>query len=77
MEVYPVNPESLAKFRKALYPSGAKSDPTDAELLGQMVRQNPGRFRAWVPVDEQTRGWCFRNLLLVTCAQFILTKALT
>ena len=21
-----------------------------------MVRQNPGRFRAWVPGDEQTRG---------------------
>jgi transposase len=56
MEIYPVNPESLAKFRKALYPSGAKSDPTDAELLGQMVRQNPGRFRAWVPGDEQTRS---------------------
>lgn len=56
MEIYPVNPESLAKFRKALYPSGAKSDPTDAELLGQMIRQNPGRFRAWVPGDEQTRS---------------------
>ena len=44
MEIYPVNPQSLAKFRKALYPSGAKSDPTDAELLGEMVRQNPGAF---------------------------------
>jgi transposase len=56
IEIYPVNPQSLAKFRKALYPSGAKSDPTDAELLEEMVRQNPGRFRAWAPGDEQTRG---------------------
>ena len=40
--IYPVNPQSLAKYRKALYPSGAKSDPADAELLGEMVRQNPG-----------------------------------
>ena len=56
IEIYPVNPESLAKYRKALYPSGAKSDPPDAELLGDMVRQNPGRFRAWVPGDEQTRS---------------------
>jgi transposase len=56
IEIYPVNPQSLAKFRKALYPSGAKSDPPDAELLGDMVRQNPDRFRAWVPGDEQTRS---------------------
>src|SRR5215468_904837 len=53
--IYPVNPQSLAKYRKALYPSGAKSDPADAELLGEMVRQNPERFRAWVPADLQTR----------------------
>jgi transposase len=53
--IYPVNPQSLAQYRKALYPSGAKSDPADAELLGEMVRQNPGRFRTWVPGDAQTR----------------------
>jgi transposase len=53
--IYPVNPQSLAKYRKALYPGGAKSDPADAELLGEMVRQNPERFRAWVPGDVQTR----------------------
>jgi transposase len=56
IEIYPVNPQSLAKYRKALYPSGAKSDPPDAELLGDMVRQNPDRFRAWVPGDERTRS---------------------
>ena len=47
--MYPVNPQSLSKYRKALYPSGAKSDPSDAELLAEMVRQNPRRFRAWIP----------------------------
>jgi transposase len=56
IEIYPVNPQSLAKYRKALYPSGAKSDPPDAELLRDMVRQNPERFRAWSPGDEQTRS---------------------
>jgi transposase len=56
IEIYPVNPQSLAKYRKALYPSGAKSDPPDAELLGELVRQNPDRFRAWLPGDEQTRS---------------------
>ena len=56
ISIYAVNPQSLAQFRKALYPSGAKSDPPDAELLEEMVRQNPQRFRAWVPGDEQTRS---------------------
>jgi transposase len=55
IKIYPVNPQSLAKFRKALYPSGAKSDPADAELLEEMVRQNPERFRSWMPGDEPTR----------------------
>src|SRR5499427_10993275 len=55
IKIYPVNPQSLAKLRKALYPGGAKSDPADAELLEEMVRQNPGRFRSWMPGDEPTR----------------------
>lgn len=56
ISIYAVNPQSLAQFRKALYPSGAKSDPSDAELLEEMVRQNPERFRVWTPGDEQTRS---------------------
>ena len=56
ISLYPVNPQSLAQFRKALYPSGAKSDPCDAELLEEMVRHNPERFRVWEPADEQTRS---------------------
>lgn len=56
IEIYPVNPQSLAQFRKALYPSGAKSDPADAELVEEMVRQNPNRFRVWAPGDAQTRS---------------------
>ena len=56
IELYPINPQSLAQYRKALYPSGAKSDPADAELQQDMVRQNPGRFRAWHPDDAHTRS---------------------
>lgn len=56
VEIYAVNPQSLAQFRKAFYTSGAKSDPADAELLCDMVRQNPQRFRVWRPGDERTRG---------------------
>lgn len=30
--LYPINPTSLARYREAFKPSGAKDDPTDAEL---------------------------------------------
>lgn len=54
--LYPVNPQSLASYRKALYPSGAKDDPVDAALLREMVQKNPGRFRQWTPDDPDTRS---------------------
>src|SRR6267142_1553493 len=53
--LYPVNPQSLASYRKAFYTSGAKDDPDDALLLMEMVRKHPDRFRAWKPEDEETR----------------------
>jgi transposase len=54
--LYIVNPKSLSSFREAFYGSGATSDPVDAELMRDMVRQNPGRFRAWRPDDVPTRS---------------------
>jgi len=41
VRLYPVNPQSLASYRKAYAPSGAKSDPADAVLLMEMVRKSP------------------------------------
>jgi transposase len=54
--LYSINPKSLSSFREAFYGSGAVSDPVDAELIRDMVRQNPGRFRAWRPDDVLTRS---------------------
>jgi transposase len=54
--LYPVNPESLANYRKTFFPSRAKNDPSDAALLQEMVRKNPERFRAWWPEDADTRA---------------------
>ena len=54
--VYIINPKSLSSFREAFYGSGATSDPVDAELMRDMVRQNPSRFRAWRPDDVLTRS---------------------
>jgi transposase len=54
--LYPVNPAQLASYRKALYPSGAKDDPTDAELLARFVREHRDQVRVWKPDDEITRS---------------------
>jgi len=54
--LYPINPKSLSSYREAFYGSGAKSDPVEAELMQEMVRHNPTRFRAWRPDDVLTRS---------------------
>src|SRR5262249_27920878 len=54
--LYPINPKSLSRYREAFYGSGAKDDPVDAELMREMVRHNPRRFRAWRPDDVLTRS---------------------
>jgi transposase len=55
LRLYPANPASLAKFREAFAPSGAKDDPPDALLLLEMLLKHRDRLRPWKPDDEQTR----------------------
>jgi tetratricopeptide (TPR) repeat protein len=54
--LFPLNPKQAARYREAFTPSGAKDDPTDAELLCGFVRQHHTRLRAWRPDDVTTRG---------------------
>src|SRR5262245_57508317 len=56
VRLYPVNPQSLASYRRAYAVSGAKSDPADAVLLMERVRNSPERFRVWNPDDADTRS---------------------
>lgn len=53
--LYPVNPQTLAKYRKAFCVSGAKDDPVDADLLRELVTLHRDRLHAWRPDDELTR----------------------
>src|SRR5262245_22248260 len=55
LDLYPVNPRTLAKFREAFAPSGAKDDPGDAQLALELVSKHRDRLRPWRPDDEQTR----------------------
>jgi transposase len=54
--LYPINPQSLAKYRQAYFSSGAKSDTEDAPLLMEWVRHRPDRFHPWQPDDAETRS---------------------
>ena len=53
--LYPINPKTLAKFREAFSPSGAKDDPTDAGYLLDILKHHRDRLKAWLPDDEKTR----------------------
>jgi len=52
----PINPTQLAAYRRALHPSGAKDDPTDAELAARFLRDHRDQVRVWRPDDEISRG---------------------
>jgi len=53
--LYPIPPQTLARYREAFASSGAKSDPSDADLLLELVRTHADRLRAWQPDDALTR----------------------
>src|SRR2546425_2665492 len=56
LHIYPVNPQTLAKMRQAFYPSGAKDDPRDADLLLEVLMTHRQHLRVWVPDDVLTRS---------------------
>jgi transposase len=55
LTLYPINPQQLASYRKAFRPSGAKDDPSDAELLCQLVSLHHQQLHPWQPDDALTR----------------------
>lgn len=53
--LYPINPKALARYREAFGTSGAKDDPTDSELLMDLLLLHRDRLRPWIPDSIQTR----------------------
>jgi transposase len=56
LHLYPVNPVTVAKMRQAFYPSGAKDDPSDADLLLDILMSHRRHLRVWTPDDALTRS---------------------
>jgi transposase len=55
IDLYPINPQALAHFRKAFAVSQAKDDPTDAQLMWEYLLKHRDRLRVWTPEDVDTR----------------------
>ncbi len=53
--LFPINPATLAKYREAFKPSGAKDDPTDAELALDLLLRHPERFAPLKPQSVAMR----------------------
>jgi transposase len=55
LHLFPVPSTMAASMRKALYPSGAKDDPRDADLLLDMLLQHRDKLHRLQPDTEATR----------------------
>jgi len=55
VHVFRIHPKSLKNYRDALHPSGAKDDPTDAQLLLQSVTLHQDKIKPWVPDEPEIR----------------------
>jgi transposase len=56
IDIFPVNPGTLAKYREAFQPSKAKDDPTDAELALDILLRHPEHFKALKPQSAEMRA---------------------
>jgi len=53
--LFTINPSTLAKYRKAFTPSGAKNDPTDAFLQADILIRHWDKFKPIEPESAQVR----------------------
>ena len=53
--LYPLNAEAVARYRQTFATSRAKDDPTDAELLADLLAKHRDDFRPWKPDTATTR----------------------
>lgn len=53
--LFPIHPNTVAHYRKAFIPSGAKSDPGDADLILEVLLTHPEKLRRLQPDTVETR----------------------
>jgi transposase len=55
LELYPLNPLTVSRYRQALFTSGAKDDPVDGQLIEELIYHHRDRFRAYEPLSPEVR----------------------
>jgi transposase len=53
--LFPVNPQTVAKYRQAFAPSRAKDDPTDALVLVELLLKHRDKLQPWYPASAEVR----------------------
>jgi transposase len=56
LDLFPLNPLTVKRYREAFFPSGPKDDPLDGELIEELVASHRGRlrpYRAPSPAERQ------------------------
>lgn len=56
IDIYPINPVMLRRMAEAQRVSGAKDDPTDAQVACEILEKHPNWVRMWVPDEVSTRA---------------------
>ena len=59
VHLFPLHPTKLAHYRKSVCPSGAKGDPSDADLILDYLVKHPERLRCLEPDTVETRSLQF------------------
>lgn len=54
--LFPINPLTVAKYRKAFSPSGSKNDPVDARLQMEILRDHGDKLRSIEPDSPGVRA---------------------
>jgi hypothetical protein len=53
--MFPVKPTTVARYRSAFRPSGAKDDPTDAEVILELLMRHRDKLERLQPEREEVR----------------------
>ncbi len=64
----PINPRTVANYRKAFQPSRAKSDPIDAKLIIELMQKHGEKLDIWTagcPKHRALRQWVESRRMLV------------
>jgi transposase len=66
--LFPINPRTVANYRKAFQPSRAKSDPVDARILVELLLKHGDKLPVWKPESAEIRAlrqWVESRRMLV------------